>query len=67
MFFFEKKNQKTFVSWCVRFSDAHLKNIRVFCFFSPEKKFLPGFLPQGAMRVCDQACFVPMHFFVTVS
>jgi len=45
MFFFEKKNQKTFVSWgaCVRRSAS--KITKVFCFFSSEKKtFLTFFL-----------------------
>jgi len=39
MFFFEKKNQKTFIS-----SDTHRMNItrqqpKVFCFFFSKKKF----------------------------
>jgi endonuclease/exonuclease/phosphatase family metal-dependent hydrolase len=45
MFFFEKKNQKTFVSWgaCVRRSVSQIT--KVFCFFSSEKKtFLTFFL-----------------------
>jgi len=40
MFFFEKKNQKTFMSWGghPHHEAATNKNIKVFCFFSSEKK-----------------------------
>jgi len=42
MFFFEKKNQKTFISWNVFFRDAFPRNSKVFCFFFSKKKaFLP--------------------------
>jgi len=46
MFFFEKKNQKTFVFWpWPRIVVGHGRRIKVFCFFSSEKKtFLPSFL-----------------------
>jgi hypothetical protein len=37
-FFFEKKNQKTFVSLSVLFPEARAKEMKVFCFFSSEKK-----------------------------
>jgi hypothetical protein len=39
-FFFEKKNQKTFMSWRAAGKNS---DIKVFCFFSSEKKVL---LPQ---------------------
>jgi len=43
MFFFEKKNQKTFVPWRGPCHTAHHQKIKVFCFFSSEKKiFLPS-------------------------
>jgi hypothetical protein len=38
VFFFEKKNQKTFNSWCVFRRPAFARKIKVFCFFSSEKK-----------------------------
>jgi len=37
-FFFEKKNQKTFVPCSVCSRDTLLEKIKVFCFFSSEKK-----------------------------
>jgi hypothetical protein len=42
MFFFEKKNQKTFVGLsCSSPERARLKRMKVFCFFSSEKKSFP--------------------------
>jgi hypothetical protein len=42
MFFFEKKNQKTFGPWRTGPGKRTHKRIKVFCFFSSEKKtFLP--------------------------
>jgi hypothetical protein len=46
MFFFEKKNQKTFVSlpaagWWLGAKHEAIQKIKVFCFFSSEKKTLP--------------------------
>jgi hypothetical protein len=38
MFFFEKKNQKTFVPRSVSLRATHATKIKVFCFFSSEKK-----------------------------
>jgi hypothetical protein len=38
MFFFEKKNQKTFGPWCAGPSDRTRQRPKVFCFFSSEKK-----------------------------
>ena len=38
MFFFEKKNQKTFASWRARWGEVRDSDIKVFCFFSSEKK-----------------------------
>jgi len=41
MFFFEKKNQKTFIPWGGgRHRVAGTEDIKVFCFFSSEKKAL---------------------------
>jgi hypothetical protein len=41
-FFFEKKNQKTFVSQGCAAGENRDSEIKVFCFFSSEKKaFLP--------------------------
>jgi hypothetical protein len=40
MFFFEKKNQKTFISWSVFFRDACSQKTKVFCFFFSKKKAL---------------------------
>jgi hypothetical protein len=37
-FFFEKKNQKTFVSWAYAAGENPDHDIKVFCFFSSEKK-----------------------------
>jgi hypothetical protein len=37
-FFFEKKNQKTFVSWAYAAGEDRDSDIKVFCFFSSEKK-----------------------------
>jgi hypothetical protein len=40
MFFFEKKNQKTFALWRAESGD-HIRQVaKVFCFFSSEKKSL---------------------------
>jgi hypothetical protein len=39
-FFFEKKNQKTFVSWACAAGENRDSGIKVFCFFSSEKKTL---------------------------
>jgi hypothetical protein len=42
MFFFEKKNQKNFIRWAVPFRKDTRQRIKVFCFFSSEKKaFVP--------------------------
>jgi hypothetical protein len=42
MFFFEKKNQKTFANWWTWPGWRKHQMIKVFCFFSSEKKiFLP--------------------------
>jgi hypothetical protein len=42
MFFFEKKNQKTFVPWRTGPGERSCQRTKVFCFFSSEKKiFLP--------------------------
>jgi len=46
MFFFEKKNQKTFASspaarWWLCAKHEAAQKIKVFCFFSSEKKVLP--------------------------
>jgi hypothetical protein len=38
MFFFEKKNQKTFVPWFTSVATRVTKETKVFCFFSSEKK-----------------------------
>jgi hypothetical protein len=40
MFFFEKKNQKTFATWCTWPGWLIHTRARVFCFFSSEKKSL---------------------------
>jgi len=41
-FFFEKKNQKTFVPWAYAAGENRDSDAKVFCFFSSEKKcFLP--------------------------
>ena len=51
MFFSEEKNQKTFASWRFASRDAMLKDIKVFCFFSSEKKtFLSASLKDVYMR-----------------
>jgi len=47
-FFFEKKNQKTFVIRGVPWDAANLIKIKVFCFFFSKKK---SFLP--ALSVCN--------------
>jgi hypothetical protein len=44
-FFFEKKNQKTFVPWRTRCRNAYALITKVFCFFSSEKKAFPS-LPR---------------------
>jgi len=46
LFFFEKKNQKTFI-YCVRFRRLRDSQSKVFCFFSSEKKtfFFLTFVP----------------------
>jgi hypothetical protein len=36
VFFFEKKNQKTFVCWCASGRVALARDIKVFCFLSSE-------------------------------
>jgi hypothetical protein len=42
MFFFEKKNQKTFATWRTWPGERVPEMTKVFCFFSSEKKtFLP--------------------------
>jgi hypothetical protein len=38
MFFFEKKNQKTFGLWRARCDWREPQDAKVFCFFSSEKK-----------------------------
>jgi hypothetical protein len=38
VFFFEKKNQKTFVPCCVGPGERTRQGPKVFCFFSSEKK-----------------------------
>jgi hypothetical protein len=38
MFFFEKKNQKTFTHWLRPFRIGSAQDSRVFCFFFPKKK-----------------------------
>jgi len=38
MFFFEKKNQKTFAHWRTSAGEARDSDSKVFCFFSSEKK-----------------------------
>jgi hypothetical protein len=44
-FFFEKKNQKTFVIMGMRSRVTHLYKIKVFrFFFSKKKSFLPAYL-----------------------
>ena len=40
-FFFEKKNQKTFVIMACAAGENRDSDIKVFCFFSSEKKILP--------------------------
>jgi hypothetical protein len=40
MFFFEKKNQKTFIRWAGLFRMGRVQRMKVFCFFSSEKKAL---------------------------
>jgi len=37
-FFFEKKNQKTFMSWAPVAGENRDSDVKVFCFFSSEKK-----------------------------
>jgi hypothetical protein len=39
MFFFEKKNQKTFISLAYVAGENRDSESKVFCFFSSEKKF----------------------------
>jgi hypothetical protein len=42
-FFFEKKNQKTFMALADAAGENPDHDVKVFCFFSSEKKtFLPG-------------------------
>jgi hypothetical protein len=41
MFFFEKKNQKTFGHWRVVPGERKRQRDKVFCFFSSEKKTFP--------------------------
>jgi len=43
-FFFEKKNQKTFVITAPVAGENRDSDVKVFCFFFSKKKFLP-FLP----------------------
>jgi hypothetical protein len=38
LFFFEKKNQKTFAPWRVEGGEHSRQRTKVFCFFSSEKK-----------------------------
>jgi hypothetical protein len=46
---FEKKNQKTFVPWACAAGEGRDSDIKVFCFFSSEKKaFLPIRRKTGA-------------------
>jgi hypothetical protein len=40
MFFFEKKNQKTFALWRAGPGERTRQRTKVFCFFSSEKKTL---------------------------
>jgi NodT family efflux transporter outer membrane factor (OMF) lipoprotein len=54
-FFFEKKNQKTFIHKANAFPQrAHIV-AKVFCFFFSEKKSLLPFLPTLALAACDLA------------
>jgi hypothetical protein len=41
MFFFEKKNQKTFAHWRTSAGEVRDSHRKVFCFFSSEKKIFP--------------------------
>jgi hypothetical protein len=41
LFFFEKKNQKTFATWARSCLHLRAQLAKVFCFFSLEKKILP--------------------------
>jgi hypothetical protein len=49
MFFFEKKNQKTFVS-AMHCSEDSRQHQKVFCFFFSKKKCFPYFLPAPFYR-----------------
>jgi hypothetical protein len=49
MFFFEKKNQKTFRLWRTRPGERTRQRTKVFCFFASEKK---TFLPLLAIPLC---------------
>jgi hypothetical protein len=40
MFFFEKKNQKTFGPWAAAGNWPQRKRVKVFCFFFSKKKAL---------------------------
>jgi hypothetical protein len=44
VFFFEKKNQKTFAAWARRCNRLRAQCAKVFCFFSSEK-FVTGVAP----------------------
>jgi hypothetical protein len=44
-FFFEKKNQKTFVFWVHAAGESRDSDKKVFCFFSSEKKALLLLIP----------------------
>jgi hypothetical protein len=46
-FFFEKKNQKTFVIMAYAAGECRDSDVKVFCFFSSEKKAFASF---GATR-----------------
>jgi aminopeptidase N len=62
MFFFEKKNQRTFGLWRMRPGDRTRQRIKVFCFFSSEKK---TFLLAGAVSaagLCPALAEAPFDF-----
>jgi len=44
--FLKKKNQKTFVSWAYAAGEIGDSDVKVFCFFSSEKKFLSILVPS---------------------
>jgi hypothetical protein len=44
LFFFEKKHQKTSGHWRMGPGERTRQRIKVFCFFSSEKKILPYFI-----------------------